>query len=656
MLKIVDILRFSPFILFCVLSLNVSALSQSKEWKEVSRFELQNNSPKVEPDAAAEAIFWDVKIEQTDRSLTEENYVRVKIFDERGVKNFSTVSVEFYDYYDLNNFRARVIQTDGTILELKKQDSISLDVLKYANSKLVKKSFVISNLKPGSILEYKYQLQSGFRLENWRLPLQKNLPLQEISYFVKSDIANDSLKIMRFNVKEFEFRKTDNGFSLARMKNVPAIKDESNLMPQFNLIPWLLLYYDGVESVEPEKYWKNYSKLFGNWHSEFLRSGDEIKQIAKQLTERKTSEEDKIAAIFNFCRTEIKNFSYDIENDPQRSNKANKENWGPKEILKNKAGYDFGINNLFALIAKEAGFDVRFIYTGDRRSFVFATNKYAHRNLLIYSGVAVKTSKGWHFCYPSAKFIPENRINWFSEGQEAILVGEKESTWVEVPISPPDYNKSEQKAFLKLMPDGSLEGTVKLKYFGFDGTDLKLAYNKLSDAEITDSLKKSLNTRFNKFELELKSVNKNEWSKNPVEIEYKIKIFDYSQATEKRVIFQPGFFEYGKKPSFQSSTRNTPIYFEKFYLDIQEIEIEIPKDFAPEAFNSSRKISETGIADFEVNLEFDSAKNILKYKRNYKFGENGRLLYPVNNYALLKSLFDRISAIDSDVIMLKKKP
>lgn len=655
MLKITTDLRLPLIILFCIISLNHFALSQSKEWKEVSQFELQNNSPKVEPDASAEAIFWDVKIEQTDRDLTEETYVRVKIFDERGVKNFSRVSVEFYDYYDLNNFRARIIQPDGTIQELKKQDSISVDVLRYADAKFVKKSFVIPNLRAGSILEYKYQLQSGFRIENWRLTLQKNIPLREISYFVKSDIARNSLKIMRFNVKDFEFGKTENGFSLAKMKNVPALKDESNLMPQFNLIPWLLLYYDGVESVEPEKYWKSYSKLFGNWHSEFLRSGDEIKQIAKQLTEGKTSEEEKIAAIFNFCRTEIKNFSYGIENDTQRSDKAIKENWGAKEILKNRAGYDFGINNLFASIVKEAGFDVRFIYTGDRRSFVFATNRFAHRNLLIYSGVAVKTSKGWHFCYPSAKFIPENRINWFSEGQEAILVGEKESTWVKIPISSPEYNKSEQKAFLKLMPDGSLEGTVKATYFGFDGTDFKLASQKLSDAEIKESLKNSLSGRFNKFDLELKSVNKAEWANKPFEIEYTIKIPDYSQATEKRVFLQPGFFEYGKKPKFQISTRNTPIYFEKFNWDIQEIEIEIPKDFAPEAYNYSRKVSEAGIADLEVNLEFDSGKNVLKYKRSYKFGENGRLLYPVNNYALLKSLFDRISTVDSDVIMLKKK-
>lgn len=655
MLKIIADLRLSLVVLLCIISFNYSTAAQSKEWKDISQFELQNTSPKVEPDASAEAIFWDVKIEQTDRSLTEETYVRVKIFDERGAKSFSTISVEFYDYYELNNFRARVIQPDGTIQELKKQDSISLDVLKYADSKIIKKSFVIPNLRAGSVLEYKYELQSGFRIENWRLTLQKNIPLREISYFVKSDIARNTLKIMHFNVKDFEFGKTENGFSLARMKNVPALKDESNLMPQFNLIPWLLLYYDGVESVEPEKYWKGYSKLFGNWHSEFLKSSDEIKQIAKQLTEGKTSEEEKIAAIFDFCRNEIKNFSYGIENDTQRSDKAIKENWGAKEILKNKAGYDFGINNLFASIAKEAGFDVRFIYTGDRRSFVFATNKFAHRNLLIYSGVAVKTSKGWHFCYPSARFIPKNQINWFSEGQEAILVGEKESTWVKIPISPPEYNKSEQKAFLKLMPDGSLEGTVKVTYFGFEGTDLKLTYHKLSDGEIQESLKKSLKGRFSKFELELKSINKAEWANKPFEIEYEIKISDYSQATEKRVIFQPGFFEYGKKPVFQTSTRNTPIYFEKFNFDMQEIEIEMPKDFVPEAYNYSRKVSEAGIAELEVNLEFDSEKNVLKYKRNYKFGENGRLLYQVNDYKLLRSIFDRISTIDSDVITLKKK-
>nr|HQU82134.1 hypothetical protein [Pyrinomonadaceae bacterium] len=355
------------------------------------------------------------------------------------------------------------------------------------------------------------------------------------------------------------------------------------------------------------------------------------------------------------CRNEIQNYQYLDEADRQKVSAENWGNWQAKEVLKNKAGPDFGVNNLFVAVATAADLDVRIIYTGDRRSFVFANNKFAHRSLLIYSGIAVKTAKGWHYCYPSMKYTPANHLYWFSEGQDALLIGKKESEWVKLPIAPPEYNKSEQKANLKLLPDGTLEGTVKNTYYGFIGTDSKLGFKDLSEKYIKESIENIWKGRFDKFEIENVSINKSVWFNEPFEIQYKIKVFDYARSTEKRMIFQPGFFEYGIKPKFQDSTRFTPIYFDKSNWDLQEVEIEIPQNYETEALNLSRKVSEAGIVDFEVNIGFDPQRNTLKYRRNFKYGENGRLLYPVNSYPLLKNIFDRISLIDSDVITLKKK-
>jgi hypothetical protein len=63
-------------------------------WRPVSQEELQMKTPRVEPDADAEAIFWDVRMDdKKETKLSYNNYVRVKIFTERGRQKFSKFDI-----------------------------------------------------------------------------------------------------------------------------------------------------------------------------------------------------------------------------------------------------------------------------------------------------------------------------------------------------------------------------------------------------------------------------------------------------------------------------------------------------------------------------------------------------------------------------------
>ena len=70
------------FVLSTICSLTVSA--QDKGWREVTPAELQMKTSRVEPDADAEAIFWEVRVDDGSEDLVMKHYVRVKIFNERG--------------------------------------------------------------------------------------------------------------------------------------------------------------------------------------------------------------------------------------------------------------------------------------------------------------------------------------------------------------------------------------------------------------------------------------------------------------------------------------------------------------------------------------------------------------------------------------------
>src|SRR4051794_34176820 len=69
----------------------------SLEWRPVDPAVLKQKAPRVDPAADAEAIFWDVRIEDRASngalSLIMNHYVRIKIFTERGKEQHATVEI-----------------------------------------------------------------------------------------------------------------------------------------------------------------------------------------------------------------------------------------------------------------------------------------------------------------------------------------------------------------------------------------------------------------------------------------------------------------------------------------------------------------------------------------------------------------------------------
>src|SRR4051812_33249942 len=98
-----------------VLILLVAALSErvglAADWRPVDPAELKQKTPRVDPTADAEAIFWDVRIEDrwsgNDLSLIMSHYVRIKIFTERGKEQNATVEIPRFGKRSIGEVAAR---------------------------------------------------------------------------------------------------------------------------------------------------------------------------------------------------------------------------------------------------------------------------------------------------------------------------------------------------------------------------------------------------------------------------------------------------------------------------------------------------------------------------------------------------------------------
>ena len=80
---------FLSMLLFACTFSSISA--QDKEWRPVTPAEVQQKTPKVEPDADAEAIFWEVRIDDSNLDLVMKHYVRVKVFTDKGREKYAKI-------------------------------------------------------------------------------------------------------------------------------------------------------------------------------------------------------------------------------------------------------------------------------------------------------------------------------------------------------------------------------------------------------------------------------------------------------------------------------------------------------------------------------------------------------------------------------------
>lgn len=124
--------QFARLSIFCLLlAVSQTIFVQDKIWREVTPAELAMKTPKVEADADAEAIFWEVRVDDKEIGKLSYNHsVRVKIFTERGREKFGKFDIPFFKGKKVEDVSARVIKPDGSIVNLQPSDIYEREIMK----------------------------------------------------------------------------------------------------------------------------------------------------------------------------------------------------------------------------------------------------------------------------------------------------------------------------------------------------------------------------------------------------------------------------------------------------------------------------------------------------------------------------------------------
>lgn len=659
------LLSFISFFVFC----SQTVLSQDKNWREVSPAELQMKTPRVEPDADAEAIFWEVRVDDSaSDKLALNHYVRVKIFTERGRESYSKFDIPFTRGMKIKDIAARVIKTDGSTVEINKQDIFEREIVKANKVKVKAKSFAVPNIEPGVIVEYRYrEVVEDAGARGMTLVFQRDIPVQKLSYYYKPYNKNEP-NYQSYNFTDTKFVKDDKGFYLAQRTNVPALKEEPRMPPSDMVRPWMLLQGASIGSVtynafsitytikdpsSPNRYWGAVAADYAGLEKFMTKSDKEIKQVATEVTASASTTDEKLQKLYEFCQTQIKNTTFDPSiTDEQRAKLPQIKSVA--DVLKQKSAGSQYIDMLFGSMANSLGFESRIALAGNRNKMFFSPEM-TNDTFIHPAAIAVKVGEDWKFFNPGVSFLPYGSLVWYEEDVWALLVGEKNYYWVKTPLSGVDKTVSKRTGKFTLSEDGTLEGTVKMEYSGQAGLDYKMDNYEESANQREENLKNEIKARMSTAEISDVQIENITEPNKPFTYQYKVRVPNYAQRTGKRLFLQPGFFEYGEKPTFSTASRKYDVYFNYPWSENDTVEINLPKGFSLDNADTPAELTDNQkIGSLKIKIGVDKSNSFLKYERNFFFGGGGFILFPVGSYQNLKNMFDEFHKSDTHTITLKQ--
>ena len=642
-----------------VLSLFLLQITAAADWRPVDASELAQKTPKIDPAADAEAIFWDVRIEDRltgqDLSLTMNHYLRIKIYTDRGKEKFASVEIPQAGKRRIESVAGRTIKANGTIIDLKKDAIFDRELVKVKGLKLHGKSFTLPNVEAGDIIEYQYKEVRDNEIADYlRLQFQRDIPVWSVSYHLKPlqiPWLPFGMRSMAFACKHPPIQKEPNGFYGMTLTDLPAFQEEAYMPPEDQLRSWILIYYEEDKKLDAAKFWKELGKSdFAKFKPQIGADGL-VKRTAAEIVTGFTKDQDKLNALDTFCRTKIRNLSYTAEQMSPSERKAIKENHSPGDTLKQKAGWGGEIDRLFASMANSLGFDARLARIPDRGDTFFSAARpttYFLQNV----SVAVMVDDKWAFFDPSTPYLEQGMLRWQEEGQQALISDPKEGFFAPTPFSPPARSVRARRAFLKLSDNGTLEGTVTYSYSGHAGTGQKRTYRDKTAAQQEEEWKKSLQERLSTAELSDFSMKYADDPLQPITVTHKVSVPTYATRTGKRILLQPAFFERNLAAQFTETKRKWDLYFDYGWTEDDEVTIDLPDGWELDR-PVAPKSMDFGVGSYKVQVQKTTDGRKLIYHRKFEWGTDNKILIPAASYTAVKAAFDYVQEQDNYTIALK---
>lgn len=638
----------------------LSGTAQAASWKPLDPAELALAAPKIDKTADAEIILWDVRVFDEVRGdevrSVYDHYMRVKIFTDRGREAFARVDIPHLGNVHVFNVQARTVKPDGSYVEIKGSDVFEREIVKANGVKLKAVSFPLPGLERGGIVEYRWRETHGGELLNYlRLPFSREYPVHQVTYHVKPlslPGANIGMRALPFH-GDFARPRREGEYFILSLANVPAFREEPHAPSEWEIRPWVLVYYrDRAETENPQQFWAKAGREFWDADRKVLGPTAAIRTAAREAVAGASTLDDRIARLLAAARTRIERTDINPASIGERKKRKDAKHAG--EAFERGEGRGHDLVNVFIAMARAVDLDARPAYVPSRDDMPFDA-ALMQPYFLDYRIVAVRDGTNWRFLDPANHHDPAGHLRWTQEGQAALIPDEAALTASVTPETAPHWTLRKRTATLTLAEDGTLEGDARCEYHGHVGLALKGAEYALAEEERVKRTREQLLERLPGAEITNITIEHVSNRESPYTLSYHLRVPGYAQRTGSRLFLQPAVFQKGLRAEFSSPTRVNPIAFDYPWTEHDEVSIALPPGYAMESPDAPPPVALAGVGRSHVKLVRATDDSRLSFTRDFVFGEGGSVRFTTKSYGAVKDFFDGVQKQQEHALTLRKK-
>lgn len=608
----------------------------------------------------------------SDWKLTFERIKRIKVFKKQGYAQADFEVVLYHNVTDEEKISGLKVVTHNLENGKDKETKMNSDAVfkeKYdQNIDLVK--FTAPNVKEGSIIEVTYRIDSEFihYFRDWEF--QSTIPVvwseyianvpeyfnyekymqgyitidivetkanpRSIIFTTKERVTNRGVA-ERTNFSTDEVKYTEDSFRWAA-KDVPAFKEE----------PFMTTYADYISKINFELATLRFPNqpikpIMGSWadlNRSFLESeyfGKAVKgsgflqKTTEEVTAGMTSPEAKIAAIYNYVKT---NIEWNGNNRKYTTNSF-------KKLLEEKKGNSAEINLLLVAMLQRAGFTANPVLLSTRKNG-FVRENMAVSSQFNYVICQVLVDNKNLLLDATDRMLPINLLPERCLNGRGYIISETMPGWVS--LSAPK-SKTYASADLNLSTAGELKGKITITNDGYEGYALRKNYFKKGEADYLKDFSHSSSWEIEKSSFEnMKNIS--ESAKEQYEFTHTENFGDASVLYINPLIY----LRMAENP-FKLEDRAYPVDFGRATEKTFQGKILIPEGYTVEELPQPKIVSlPNNGGKFTYNVQVlgntISIINIVSVNQS---------LFAQTEYASLREFHNIIVAKHAEQIVLKKK-
>jgi len=635
-------------LLFGVLGFLKLRPATADDWLPIPPEDLKATSDPAAPGAPAIILFRQVdRDDSSARTPHEFDYVREKIFTEEGRK-YADVEIPFFkDQANVHNIKARTIRPDGSIANFDGK-VYEKEIVKARGLKYLAKTFTLSDVQPGSIIEYRYTLDFA---ENYVFDSHWTLSEELYTRAAKFSLKPYGEFALQWSwpngLPEGTAPPTKQGPTInLEAHKIPAFQAEDDMPPESAMkLRVDFIYSDDGFEKEPDRFWKKKGKKLNDSVEGFVGKRKAMEQAVAQIVSPNDSPEVKAQKIYARVQ-QLRNTSYEAEKTEQEQ-KREKEVNNVEDLWKRGYGNGVQLTWLYLALVRAAGLEAYPVIASARSENFFNPNIMRAKDLNA-NVVLVKVNGKDTYFDPGAAFTSYGLLPWGETGVRGLKLDKDGGSWITTSMPESSESQIIRKADLKLMQDGSLEGKLTVTYTGLEAYWRRVDERQEDDTNrkkfLEDDVRASIPVG-----IDVDLTNKPDWkSSTPTMVaEFDLKVPGWVSGAGKRAVMPVGLFSAPEKRMCEHTSRVHPLYFHYMSQKTDDITIDLPLGWQvsslPQPQNNDAKV-------LSYSLKAEDKKGTLHLERKMR---SDLISLEAKYYPALRNFYQTVRTADEQQIVLQ---